>query len=412
MRILHLVHRTWPYHGGAERYVWELALAAERWGHSSTIVATDAWDMSWLVSRKGRHLQPGRFVKDNIEIIRFPVAHPPAQNLLRAVFRRLRKGGPDRFFFPNPFIPKLDTWIRKADNCDFDLVHASAMPFLLHAGYRYSRNRNVPLVSSPLANIGSESHRIEPLKYFAGDQKKVLRESSLVVALNRFEASVYKNECSVNESDIFVLGCGINPEEWVDAHGDLARKAFSIPSGRKIVLSVTAHCYDKGSNVLLDSSIDLWKKGEDFVLVLAGPVLKDFRDHLEARADEIPQEKLIITGYIREEIRKHLFRAAYMVAAPSRLDAFGIVLLDGWISGKPVIGCNAGGMPDLINPGKNGFLVNFGDTDDLSRRISTLLNNQDLASAMGQNGYKATIDEHTWKQVTDRFYMKIQERLS
>ncbi len=80
MKILHLIHRTWPYHGGAERYVWEHALAASRFGHSSTIVATDAWDMSWLVSKRGRHLQPGTFVKDNIEIIRFSVAHPPAQS--------------------------------------------------------------------------------------------------------------------------------------------------------------------------------------------------------------------------------------------------------------------------------------------------------------------------------------------
>lgn len=409
MRILHLIHRTWPYHGGAERYVWELALAAERWGHSSTIVATDAWDMSWLVSRKGRHLQPGKFVKENIEIIRFPVAHPPAQNLFRAVFRRLRKGGPDRFFYPNPFVPKFDRWINTMDG--FDLVHANAMPFLIHGGYRYSKKRNVPLVSVPHANLGSMKHRIEPLHYFAGDQPDILRGSALVVAQNRFEASVYQKECSVDSKNILVLGSGINPDEWHDSDGEIARKAFSIPLGRKIVLSLTAHCGDKGSNTLLDSSIDLWKKGEDFVLVLAGPVLKDFRDHLESRADEIPQDKLIVTGYVREEIRKHLFHAAYLVAAPSRLDAFGIVLLDGWISGKPVIGCNAGGMPDLINHGKNGFLVNFGDTEDLSRKISTLLNNQDLASAMGQNGYETTIEKHTWKKVTDRFYENIQERL-
>lgn len=410
MRILHLIHRTWPYHGGAERYVWELALAAERWGHSSTIVATDAWDMSWLVSKQGRHLQPGRYTKDGVDIIRFPVRHPPAQNILRAVFRRLAKGGPDRFFYPNPFVPEFDRWIKAADG--FDLVHANAMPFLIHGGYRYSEKRKVPLVSVPHANLGSKNHRIEPLHYFAGDQPEILRGSTLVVAQNKFEASVYQKECGVDHNNLLVLGSGINPDEWHDSDGELARKAFSIPLDKKIVLSLTAHCCDKGSNTLLDSSIDLWKKGEDFVLVLAGPVLKDFRDHLEARAEEIPQEKLIITGYIREEIRKHLFRAAYMVSAPSRLDAFGIVLLDGWISGKPVIGCNAGGMPDLIKPGKNGFLVNFGDTEDLSRKISTLLNNQDLASAMGQNGYRTTIDEYTWKQVTDRFYMKIQERLS
>ncbi len=406
MKILHLIHRTWPYHGGAERYVWEFATAAQRWGHSSTIVSTDAWDMSWLVSKRGKHVQPGVFKKDGIDILKFPVAHPPAQNILRAVFRRFRNGGPDRFYYPNPFIPQFDKWIRSVQG--FDLVHANAMPFLLHAGYRYAKQNNVPLISVPHANLGSIQHRIEPLHYFAGDQPRVLRESKLVVAHNNFEKSVYINECGVCPENIIIVGSGISPQEWSDANGDIAKKVFSIPPDKKIVLSVTAHCKDKGSNTLLNSAIKLWKNENDFVLILAGPVLPDFREYLDLRAKEIPQGKLIVTGYIREEIRKHLFAAATIVAAPSRLDAFGIVLLDGWIAGKPVIGCNAGGMPDLIKADVNGFLVEFGDVQDLSKKINILLNNSELAKSMGLNGRKQTLNKYTWKKVTDRFYRKIE----
>lgn len=407
MKILHLVHRTWPYHGGAERYVWEHALAGERWGHSSTVVATDAWDMSWLVSRQGRHLQPGTFFRKGVQIVRLPVSHPPCQNLFRAVFRRIRKGGPDRFFYPNPFIPAFDRWIRK--DRGFHMVHANAMPFLIHGGYRYSKRRHVPLVSVPHANLGSRSHRIEPLHYFSGDQPLVLRKSSLVVAQNRFEASVYRDECGVKQEDILVLGSGINPVEWKEADSDIARRYFSIPLNRKIVLSVTAHSVDKGSCALLDSCIDLWKNQRDFVLVLAGPVLPDFRKHLDDRAEEVPQNNLVVTGYISEEIRKHLFMAASLVAAPSRLDAFGIVLLDGWISGKPVIGCNAGGMPDIITEGEDGFLVDFGDSCKLAERIDTLLENETMAIAMGEKGKKKTVLNYTWDRVTDRFYRSVQE---
>ena len=407
MKILHLIHRTWPYHGGAERYVWEHAIAAERWGHSSTIAATDAWDMSWLVSKTGQHLQPGRFTHEGIEILRFPVAHPPFQNIFRAVFRRLRSGGPDRFFYPNPFVPQFDRWIEKAEG--FDLVHANAMPFLIHGGYRYSARKKVPLVAVPHANLGSADHRIQPLHYFAGDQPEVLRNSALVVTQNSFEASVYTDEYKVNEQNILILGSGIDPNEWENADGSLARRAFSIPAEKKVVLSVTSHCVDKGSTTLLDSSIDLWNNGIDFVLVLAGPVQNDFRLHLDARAADIPPDKLIVTGYIREEIRKHLFKAADIVAAPSRLDAFGIVLLDGWISGKPVIGCNAGGMPEIISHGEDGFLINFGDRENLSNTIQTLLKNEELAGTMGRNGRKKTLEKYTWRIVTDRFYRRVQE---
>jgi len=409
VKILYLVHRTWPYHGGAERYVWEHALAASKWGHSSTVVSTDAWDMSWLVSRSGRHLRPGKFIRDGVEIIRFPVAHPPFQNVLRALFRRLTRGGPDRYFYPNPFIPQFDRWISNAQG--FDIVHANAMPFLLHGGYRYAKRRGVPLISVPHANIGSRSCRIEPLHYFAGQQPEVLRESFFVVAQNRFEASVYHDECAVRNENILILGSGVNPEEWADADGHLAAKAFSIPAGNKVVLSVTTHCKDKGSCTLLDSAINLWKAEEDFVLLLAGPIQADFRSHLDMRSCDIPQGKLIVTGYISEDIRKHLFAASSIVAVPSRLDAFGIVVLDGWISGKPVIGCNAGGMPDLIDEGINGFLIDFGDTEALSKKISILLNNENLAESMGRCGRAKTIQKYTWHNVTDNFYTAVQERL-
>lgn len=408
MRILHLVHRSWPYHGGAERYVWEHALAAVSRGHSSTIVTTDAWDMSWLVSKKGKHLPPGRTVHQGIEVIRFPVSHPPAQDLLRALLRRLVPGGPDRYFYPNPFIPAMDRWIAKASG--FDLVHANAMPFLLHAGYRYARKNRIPLVSVPHANLGSASHRISPLHYFAGDQKKILVESDLTVAQNRFEASVYRDECGVSEKNLMVHGSGIDPAEWISASGAKARRAISLPEKKKIVLSVTAHCVDKGSVALLNSCIELWKNGMDFVLVLAGPVLEDFQAVLDRKAGDIPSDKLVVTGYIPESIRTHLFAASSIVAAPSRLDAFGIVLLDGWMGNSPVIGCNAGGMPDIIQDGVDGYLVEFGDQQALADRIRTLLENDVSAEKMAHRGREKVEKYYTWKKVTDRFFQQLQER--
>ena len=408
MRFLHLVHRSWPYHGGAERYVWEHALAAVKRGHSSTIATTDAWDMSWFVSQQGRHLHPGRTVHRGVEIIRFPVLHPPAQSLLRAVLRRVVRGGPDRFYYPNPFIPLMDRWIGKASG--YDIVHANAMPFLINAGYRYALANRVPLISVPHANLGTASHRISPLHYFAGRQKEILRYSSLTVAQNRYEASVYRDECGVPEEKILIHGSGVDPDEWVSASGDTARKALSLPENSRIVLSVTAHCLDKGSVSLLNSCIALWRKGHDFTLVLAGPVMADFRDHLDRIAGDVSPEKLVVTGYIPESIRTHLFSAATVVAAPSRLDAFGIVLLDGWMGNSPVIGCNAGGMPDIIDDGIDGYLVEFGDEEALSERIITLLENDKLAADMARGGKEKVNSCYTWEKVTDRFFQQLEER--
>lgn len=408
MKILHLIHRSWPYHGGAERYVWEHARAALDHGHGSTVVTTDSWDMSWLVSRRGKSLPSGRVVHEGVEIIRFPVAHPPLQNIFRGILRRVCRGGPDRFYYPNPFVPEMDRWLARAGG--YDLVHANAMPFLIHGGYRYAGKNGVPLVTVPHANLGGPAGRIMPLEYFAGEQKRILRESALVVAQNAYEASVYTDECHVDPSRVMVHGSGIDPAEWVEADARCARGALSIPPGARIVLSVTAHCRDKGSITLLDSCLDLWRKGHDFILVMAGPVMNDFRNYLDSVSPGIPDGKLVITGYVSEELRKDLFAGASVVAAPSRLDAFGIVLLDGWISGTPVIGCNAGGMPDIIENGKDGFLVEFGDREELSLKISELLGNSRMADEMARRGREKTLAEYTWERVTGRFYRELEKR--
>lgn len=408
MRILYLVHRSWPYHGGSERYVLEHALAAVRRGHEAVIATTDAWDMASFVSGGGRRLPRGRFVHRGVEILRFPVVNPPFQNLMRAVLRRVKPGGPDRYFYPNPFVPEMDRWL--GSDHGFDLVHANAMPFLLYGGYRHAVRNGIPLVAVPHANLGTRDHRISPQHYFAGRQPEVLRSSDLVVAQNRFEASVYAGECGVKRERIMVHGSGIEPGEWAGASAERGLRTLSLPSGARMVLSVTAHCRDKGSMTLLDSAISLWESGMDFHLVMAGPLMDDFRKHLDSRSSEIPDGKLVVTGYISERLRKDIFTAARAVAAPSRLDAFGIVILDGWISGTPVIGCNAGGMPDLIDHGKDGFLVDFGDREALAGFMRTLLEKPELADSMGRTGRKKTMRNHTWGMVTDRFFHELQDR--
>ncbi len=406
MRILHLIHRTWPYHGGAERYVWEHAKAAAGWGHESTVYATDAWDMSLFTSRRGRRLESLEERHDGVSIRRFRVIHPPLQNLVRAFLRRIQPGGRDMFFYPNPFVPSLYAALRRSR--EFDFIHAGAMPFMMWAGYRYACRTGAALATVPHGNLGEKYRRIEPLGYFEGKQPLILRKSSLVVAQSEFEKSVYI-ETGVDPERILVLGSGVDPDDFRGADACRGRRKFALPADSGVVLSLTAHCIDKGSVTLLRSCIDAWAGGADFTLVLAGPLLPDFRRELEEGGlwRSIPEGRLVMTGYVREEDRPDLLAASDLVAAPSRLDAFGIVILDAWISRKPVIGCWSGAMPDLIEDGRTGFLVGFGDTATLTHRILTLLGAPELRNRMGEEGRNVVLARHTWDRVTDKFYGRI-----
>lgn len=404
MRILHLVHRAWPYHGGAERYVLEHALAGARWGHRSVVCTTDAWDMSWFTGRCGSHIERREDLYEGVRIIRFPVRHPPFQDLLRGLLRRTAECGKDRFFYPNPFVPSLRRWL--ARDRGFDAVHANAMPFMLHAGWEYAAERRCRLVSVPHANVGEKYRRADALHYFEGCQGRILRESCFTVAQSRFERDLYL-DLGVPAERVHLSGSGIDPREFTDADGERARAGLGLEG--PMVLSLTAHCGHRGTRHILEAFRAAVEGGLEATLVLAGPVLPDAAGILEEMVpeDEVLRRRVVVTGYVRKERRLDLVRAADIVVLPSRLDCFGIVLLEAWMLERPVIGCWSGAMPDLVEEGSDGFLVPFGDPVTLAHRIGLLLENGELASSMGERGRRKVEARWTWERITDGFYRRL-----
>ncbi|NLP04757.1 glycosyltransferase family 4 protein [Candidatus Fermentibacteria bacterium] len=404
MRILHLVHRSAPFHGGAERYVLEHARAGLRFGHTCVIATTDAWDMSAFTCRSGRRVEGRRETRDGVEIIRFPVVNPPVQDLLRAVLRRLRSGGPDLHFYPNPFVPSMERWL--ARDHGFGFVHANAMPFVLRLGYRHARRFRAGLASVPHANVGEKHRRVDAIRYFDGTQPEVLRRSSFVVAQSLFERDLFL-DMGVAPERVLVLGSGIDPAEFAEA--DPARGRHALGVENRMVLSLTAHCLDRGSGHLIEACRELWAGGADFTLVLAGPLLGDMRPVLDDALRALPPGRLVSTGYVRQEDRADIIAACDVFVLPSRLDCFGIGLLEAWACGRPVVGCWSGAMPELIREGANGWLAPFGDARTLAHRIGLLLKDPDAASAMGEEGRRQVLSERTWEAVTGRFYERLAE---
>jgi len=103
-----------------------------------------------------------------------------------------------------------------------------------------------------------------------------------------------------------------------------------------------------------------------------------------------------VLGFISEEDKRDLLAACDVLVLPSRTDSFGIVFLEAWLYGKPVIGARAGGIPCVINDGEDGLLVPFGDTAALAKGIGLLLADRTLAARLGENGRRKTLGEMTW----------------
>lgn len=95
-------------------------------------------------------------------------------------------------------------------------------------------------------------------------------------------------------------------------------------------------------------------------------------------------DSLILTGF-REDIPQIVAALDIFVLA-SHYEPFGRVLVEAMAAGKPVIGTNVGGIPEIIEDGVTGLLVPPHAPDDLAQAIIKILQDPDLARRLGAAG--------------------------
>ncbi len=132
-------------------------------------------------------------------------------------------------------------------------------------------------------------------------------------------------------------------------------------------------------------------KGVDYLIEAFGKIKADFP---EFRLVLIGQgtEKLNIgddielKGRLSLEQTRAIMKDCYCLVLPSLSEGLPRVLMEAQALGKPVIGSNVGGIPELIEDGKNGFLFRAGDSDELAEKLKILLGDKNLSIEMGRRG--------------------------
>jgi len=235
-------------------------------------------------------------------------------------------------------------------------------------------------------------------------QLRLIAAADAILAQTELEAD-YLRSRGIPAERIVLAGVGVNPSEVLGGVAARFREATGIEA--PFVAYVGTCAYDKGTNHLVDAMRRLWDErpgaGTAPDLVLAGPVLDAFRAHLAA-IPEANRARVHLLGVIGEELKRDLFDAATVFAMPSRTDSFGIVYLEAWLYGKPVIGARAGGVPAVIEDGRDGYLVEFGDVESLARRIAELASDPGLARRLGKRGQAKVLERFTW----DRIYPVVE----
>jgi glycosyltransferase involved in cell wall biosynthesis len=118
-------------------------------------------------------------------------------------------------------------------------------------------------------------------------------------------------------------------------------------------------------------------------------------------------------GCVSDKELSSLYRHVAVVALPSvevtcygrRIavpELLGLGLLEAMASGTPVVASRVGGVPEIVNDGQTGYLVDPGDTAGLRDRLSALLGNPRLARHIGDNARDLVVERFTWDGVAQR----------
>lgn len=164
------------------------------------------------------------------------------------------------------------------------------------------------------------------------------------------------------------------------------RRRFNISDDQKIIVQVSWIIPEKGISDLLDVARLVAQKRPEarFVIVGDGP----YREQYVAEAREMGlSENIIWTGLVKDPFGEGVYDAADVVCQLSRWEeVFGWMIAEAMAFGKPVVATRVGGIPELVEDGKTGFLVDRGDVNAAAERVLRLLDDEGLRKGLGCAG--------------------------
>lgn len=92
-----------------------------------------------------------------------------------------------------------------------------------------------------------------------------------------------------------------------------------------------------------------------------------------------------------------------LLVSSSHIETFGRTLVEAMAMGKPIVATAVGGVPEVVADGEVGFLVPAGDANALAKKISLLVEDDDLRQTMGQKGRQRVLEHFDVRTITRRW---------
>jgi glycosyltransferase involved in cell wall biosynthesis len=262
----------------------------------------------------------------------------------------------------------------------YDVVLAQMTPYsTVNYAVHFGRKHGVPVVLLPHFHLEDDFYHLR--HYY-----RAFGEAATVLAASDVQRAFFEG---LGATSTTVGGGGVDPAEFRDSEG--AGRAFRQRLGLgdvPLILFVGRKSGPKRYDALV-RAVDILNEHVPCRLVMIGP---------DEDGRPIASSNVVYLGRQERSVVIAAYHAADVFAMMSESESFGIVFLEAWMAGKPVVGSRAcAAVADLIADGKDGFLCD--DELDCVERIAELILDRRLAAQLGQAGYEKVMTGYTWDAI-------------
>ena len=274
-------------------------------------------------------------------------------------------------------------WLIFKEKPDIVHTHSSKAGILGRVAAKLCSVPNI--IHTPHGHVFYGHFGVFASRIFLRIEKLLSRITDRMVALTDGEMVDYINMSVCPQEKLLKIHSGVDVKRFMQSNGNDVekRRSLGLDQNGKVVGFVGWLLPIKGPEYLLKAMKYVWQKYPETSLIFVGKGELDI--DLRARALETSTNgKVKFLGW-REDIDE-IMPVFDMLVLPSLNEGMGRVLVEAMAAGKPVVASSVGGIPDLVQDGRTGYLVPPADEKALAEAIKKLLDDPEKAWEMGQNG--------------------------
>ncbi len=229
-------------------------------------------------------------------------------------------------------------------------------------------------------------------------------DAVLCVGYSEYE----KAKAALHHDRVYHLPNGVTPDSFAKGDRNAGRQLLGWPEDAIAFGCLSRIDPQKNQTLLIESFAALVAAhpGKSFRLLLGGPVTTPTYHQEILTLIEKHQLGALVTVHpsvvAESPLHANLLAALDCFVLPSRHEPFGIVVLEAWASGLPVIVSRVGGLQKLVESERDGLHFPSGDAAALTAAMTRIATEPDFRRALAEAGHEKMIAQYTWKAINAR----------